>query len=131
MYHYSHITTTGNLGADATIQETNGGRAFMSFSIAHSRTVRGEDKTAWYRCVMFRPQETLEKLAPYLTKGAKILVGGQHDAFPFVNREGEERYGNAIMVDSIDFMQGRREEAEGGSTASTSESQDEDEDITW
>ena len=71
------IEAIGNLGADAEVRESNGGK-FISLRIAHSEKWEGEngdkhETTQWIDVVINNPES---KLLPYLKEGVKIFVRG-------------------------------------------------------
>lgn len=71
------IIVTGNLGADAIVQNYQGNQ-FVAFRIAATEKFNNngtlESRTTWYDCTWNR---TDSKLLPYLKKGQKLLVIGR------------------------------------------------------
>lgn len=68
-----HATVIGNLGRDAEVRMTTGGKAVCNFTIA----ARGRDKNAeatWVRCALWGARG--EKVSSYLKKGGRVAVSG-------------------------------------------------------
>lgn len=70
----NHSTFAGRIGSDAVTRQTKSGDSVTSFSVAVDQRKGGEKSTLWVDCSMWR--ERGEKLAPYLTKGTSVVVGG-------------------------------------------------------
>jgi single-strand DNA-binding protein len=70
------LTIAGNIGKDATLRRTQGGKDVASFSVAVSK---GRDQeTIWFDCSVWG--ERGAKLVQYLTKGTKVCVQGEVSA---------------------------------------------------
>lgn len=65
-------TVAGNVGKQAEVKTSAKGKPWITFSIASNRMVDGEKVTTWIG--VSGPQE---KVAPYLTKGASVVVVGE------------------------------------------------------
>lgn len=66
------ITLVGNLGRDAESKSV-GDKSVVSFSIATSRTVKGEKKTDWHNCQSWNCPDGLIQ---YLVRGSTVAVRG-------------------------------------------------------
>jgi len=62
------------IGKDAVTRFTQGGKAVTGFSAAFDNGWGDKKQTVWLDCSLWG--ERGEKLAPYLTKGAQIVVEG-------------------------------------------------------
>ena len=67
-------TVCGNLGKDAELKMTPGGKAVCNFSVATEARVGREKVTTWVRCAMWGVRA--EKVAKFLTKGTKVAAMG-------------------------------------------------------
>jgi single-strand DNA-binding protein len=80
----------GNLGKDAELRTTSGGKVVCGFSVAST----GRDKaTTWVRCSVWGARG--EKLSGYLTKGTKVAVSGtlstrEHDGKTYLELDVAE-----------------------------------------
>jgi single-strand DNA-binding protein len=64
---------TGNLGGDAVIRTTPGGKTVCGFTVA-SRGRTPNDAPTWVRCSLWGARG--EKIATYLKKGGRVAVSG-------------------------------------------------------
>ena len=71
---------TGRLGKDAEIRTTRDGKPWAAFPVAVDTDVDSEAGTAWVRVALFG--DTVDALAPRLTKAAQVYVGGPVDPAP-------------------------------------------------
>jgi len=104
------ISVDGNLGQDADLKYTPNGDPVLSFSVACETGYDRETKkprTAWYRCSWFGKRA--ESIAPYLLKGSKVSVHGEHDPREWKDNEGGTRFSNDIRVDRVTLMGGKPE----------------------
>jgi single-strand DNA-binding protein len=101
----------GNLGNDAVKKETESGKPFISFSVAHTEkfTSNGEpkQKTTWVNCTWWT-----EKLGvlPYLKKGATVYVEGQPEARAWVKDDNAVAQ-LTLRVGSLQLVGGRADNA--------------------
>ena len=69
------MQVVGNLGKDAEQRFTGAGMSVVSFSVADSVYVKGEEITQWVNCTIFG--ERGEKLVNSLKKGSSVFVSGE------------------------------------------------------
>lgn len=95
---------TGRVVADATIRKTKTDRELTGFRVAVNRTYSqdGERKqqTTFIDCAYWRST----KVAPYLTKGALVMLTGWMTANAWVSRDGEPMAGLNLNVGEIQFL---------------------------
>lgn len=65
-------TIAGNVGKAAEVKQGASGKPYITFSVASNRGKGDEKLTTWVS--VSGPQE---KVAPYLTKGASVVVVGE------------------------------------------------------
>jgi single-strand DNA-binding protein len=100
---YNNVTLVGNLGRDAETKYTQSGMAVSNFSVATTRSWKdkqsGEFKneTTWTNCVMWGN----EKLAPMLTKGAKVFVNGRLQTSSYDDKDGKKVYKTEVVTDNV------------------------------
>lgn len=68
-----HATVIGHLGRDAESKVTPGGKSVCNFNIG-ANNPRDKTATTWVRCALWGARG--EKLASYLTKGARVAAVG-------------------------------------------------------
>jgi len=93
----------GNLGKNAEVRQTKGGKSVMNFSIATTEKWDGGEHTEWSRCVMWG--DHVAKLAPYLTKGTRILVEGSLRTSKWTDKDNNDRETKEINVSNIEFCE--------------------------
>lgn len=90
------VTAIGNLGKDAEVKNF-GENNVVTFSIASTKKVKGENVTTWLNCQKWNA----EKLAQYLTKGTKVAVIGDMEV-----REHDGKFYTQVNVNEIEFVGG-------------------------
>lgn len=79
---YNHVGITGNITRDPELRTTQSGWSVLSFTLAvndrkkNASTGQWEDYTNFIPCFISGNERPLA-LAPYLTKGTKVTVGGK------------------------------------------------------
>jgi len=68
-----HATVIGNLGKNAELRHTQGGKSVLNFSVA-SRGRSKEDPPTWVRGALWGARG--EKVSQYLTKGTRVAISG-------------------------------------------------------
>ena len=105
---------SGNLTRDADLRSTQGGMAIMGFGVAvndrrkNQQTGEWEDYPNFVDCTMFGTRA--EKLQPYMTKGTKVAVEGKL-RYSSWEQEGQRRSKLEVIVDEIEFMSSRQQDA--------------------
>jgi single-strand DNA-binding protein len=98
------IIVTGHIGKDAEIiTPNNGGKDFMTFSIAETerwKNAAGEkqERTQWWKI-----NSNQVGLAPYLKKGTHMEVMGRVEQGVYKGSDGEPRNGDSIRATGIGF----------------------------
>lgn len=107
----------GNLGGDPEIRYTQSGAAVANFQVAvaerwkNKQTGQNEERTEWVRCVAFN--RLAEVCGEYLRKGGKVFVQGQLRTRKWQDQSGADRYTSEIILDKMEMLGGRGEEAAG------------------
>ena len=95
------IMINGNLTKDIEVSVNKNDVLVGSFTIANNTKVGQEERTSFINCVIFG--DRVEKLAPYLLKGAKVLVDGRLEVNTVKNNELYNTYVN-IYVDGLEIL---------------------------
>lgn len=78
------VIITGNIGKNAEVIQTRDGRGVLTFSVAVNE---GKDEMpTWYDVFV---NGNYDKIAPYLVKGARVLVRGRLRAGMWTNQQGK------------------------------------------
>jgi single-strand DNA-binding protein len=93
---------TGRLGKDAEIRTTRAGKPWAAFPVVVDTDVDSEAGTAWVRVALFG--DTVEGLAPRLTKGAEIYCEGRLTLRPWTDADGKSRAGLSLAASLVQPM---------------------------
>ncbi len=97
----------GNVGRDPEMRYTPNGSAVTSFSLAVNRyyTPPGgerQEETEWFRVIAWnRLAETCNN---YVTRGMKIYVEGRLRSDSWVGQDGQTRFTNEIIANTVRFL---------------------------
>lgn len=110
----NRVNITGNLTRDPELRATAGGTQVLSFGVAvndrrrNAQTGEWEDYPNFVDCTMFGTRA--EKLQPYMTKGTKVAIEGKL-RYSSWEHEGQRRSKLEVIVDEIEFMSSRQQDA--------------------
>ena len=91
----------GNLTKDIDVKTTSNGALVGEFTVANNERVGENEVTTFIKCVMFG--ERVEKICPYLLKGAKVLVDGRLEVKTVVNEQLYNTY-VSLYVNELDIL---------------------------
>lgn len=104
----NRVNISGNLTRDPELRQTPGGMAILKLGVAvndrtkNQQTGQWEDRPNFVDCVMFGTRA--EKMAQYLSKGAKVAVEGKLRYSQWQAQDGSKRSKLEVTVDEIEFM---------------------------
>lgn len=99
----------GRLTGDPVLRFTKSQKPVASFQIAVNREF--SDGTDFFRCVAWNDLgETMKK---YLAKGSEILVSGSLRNNNYTDKDGNNREGVEIVVNTFDFCGAKRNSSPG------------------
>jgi len=102
------------IGNDPTVRYTTGGDAVLDLSLAYNHGKKQEDgkkPTQWVNATLWGPRA--EKMAQYLSKGSQVFVScSDVHVNTFEKKDGTPGYSLKARIDTIDFVQGGKPEAE-------------------
>ena len=113
----NRVVISGNLTRDAELRTTQSGMSILDFGVAvndrrkNQRTGEWEDCPNFVDCTVFGTRA--EKLQPYLTKGSKVALEGKL-RYSSWERGGQRRSKLGVIVDDLEFMSSRRDDAGSG-----------------
>lgn len=105
------VCLSGNLVRDAQVRSTASGSAVCNFTVAvndrqrNRQTGEWEDRADFVDCVLFGTRA--DKLAQYLTKGAKAFISGKL-RYSSWEKDGQRRSKLEVVVDEIEFSSRER-----------------------
>ena len=119
---FNKVILMGNLTRDPETRQTPSGQSVTNFSLAVSRSWKGQDgntqeQVSFFDCVAWG--KTGEIIAQYIQKGRPILVSGRLDQRSW-EQDGNKRSKVEVIVEDFNFVGGGA--GDGGSSASSSSS---------
>jgi single-strand DNA-binding protein len=116
----NRVVLTGNLTRDPEVRATGGGLSVCKLGIAvntRRKTSEGnwEEKPNYFRVTVFGKQA--ENCAQYLKKGRPVAIDGRLEWSTW-ETEGQKRESIDIIADSVQFLGGRDDTANGNGYSS-------------
>ena len=99
------ITILGRIGRDPEMRTTASGTQILSFPVADSKKVQGNEKTTWYECSIFGARA--QALQQYIRKGEQITVSGSHELQTWDKDDGSKGFKCAVMVNDVGLIGGQ------------------------
>lgn len=107
---FNKVILMGNLTRDVEVRTTPSGQNVARFSLAVSRSWRGQDgqqqdQTSFINCVAWG--KAGEIIAQYVSKGSPLLVSGRLDQRSWDDKEsGQKRSAVEVIVEDFNFIGG-------------------------
>lgn len=106
---FNKVILMGNLTRDVEMRTTSGGQSVANFSLAISRSWRGQDgqqqeQTSFINCVAWG--KVGEIIQQYVKKGNPLLVSGRLDQRSYEDRDGNKRQAVEVVVEDFNFVGG-------------------------
>lgn len=113
MSNYNRIVLMGRLTRDPELRHTQGGTAVANIGMAVNRkwSQNGEPKESVCYVDLKAWGKTAELLNQYLEKGDPLHVEGRLESESW-EKDGEKRSKLVVVIDSFQFIGGKREDAE-------------------
>lgn len=121
---FNKVILMGNLTRDPETRQTPSGQSVTNFSLAISRTWKGQDGSnqeavSFIDCVAWG--RTGEVIAQYIQKGRPILVSGRLDQRSW-EQDGNKRSKVEVIVEDFNFVGGGAGDGAGASSGASSSS---------
>jgi single-strand DNA-binding protein len=108
---YQNLTIVGNVGRDAELKYTQGGVAVLKFSVAVNKMVKvGDEKrqtTTWFNVTLWRDRG--EALAAYVKAGMQVLVTGEVQVSPYIDKSGKPNASMELTADDVKLLTSKQE----------------------
>ena len=107
------VIIIGRNTKDIELKQTTAGTSAVEFSIAVKRNFKsanGEYESDFVNCVAFK--NTAELISRYVNKGDMVCVVGRIQTRSYTNKEGRKIYVTEIVVEEVEFLQSKKQEAE-------------------
>lgn len=104
------VILIGNLGADPTVKDWNGGK-IVNFSVATSEvwknkeTGQPEEKVEWHKVVAYN--KLADICASYLKKGSKVFIEGKMQTRKWKDKQGIEKDTFEIIASTMQMLDGK------------------------
>lgn len=110
---FNKVILMGNLTRDVEVRTTASGQSVANFSLAISRSWRGQDgqqqdQTSFINCVAWGKVGDI--IAQYVHKGSPLLVSGRLDQRSYQDKDGNKRSAVEVVVEDFNFVGGGRSE---------------------
>lgn len=129
---FNKVILMGNLTRDVEVRTTASGQSVANFSLAISRSWRGQDgqqqdQTSFINCVAWGKVGDI--IAQYVHKGSPLLVSGRLDQRSYQDKDGNKRSAVEVVVEDFNFVGSGRSDnsspsAPSGNQSTNSKSQD-------
>lgn len=114
MASYNRVILLGNLTRDPQIRNTPGGTTVASFGMAINRKWKDsggnpKEEVCFVECAAF--EKTAETIRTYCHKGDPLHVEGRLKFDQWENDEGQKRSKLTVVVERIQLMGGKKDDA--------------------
>jgi len=100
---FNQCTFIGHVGADAKLLTTGTEKTFLKFRLAVS-DISGKDEATLWLTVLVWNGERAEKLAPFVLKGALVLVSGRISLHAYTTHDGQEKTELELAAQDLQFI---------------------------
>lgn len=112
------VILLGNLGKDPVVRNLESGAKVASFSLATSRTYKGQDgkaidETEWHNVSLWGNLADLAE--KYLTKGRQVYIEGRLRTRQYEDKEGVKKYTTEIIGENMTFVGNKPDSNDAGS----------------
>lgn len=114
----NNANLVGRLTRPVDLRYTQTGIAYGSFTLAVTRKYKnkdGEREADFINCVIWK--KGAELLANYTQKGSLVGVSGPIQTRSYDNLQGQRVYVTEVLVENFDFLESRKNDADGFSNA--------------
>lgn len=109
----NQVTLVGRLTKDPELKVTTDGRSVVNVILAVNRNFRnqkGEIDADFVQCTLWN--KTAENTSLYCKKGALIGITGRIQTRSYENQEGKRTYVTEVIVESVKFLDRKKQSAE-------------------
>lgn len=122
---FNKVILMGNLTRDVEVRTTASGQSVANFSLAVSRSWRGQDgqqqdQTSFINCVAWGKVGDI--IAQYVHKGSPLLVSGRLDQRSYQDKDGNKRSAVEVVVEDFNFVSSGRSDNSSPSASSSNQS---------
>ena len=113
------VILIGRLTRDPELRYTGSNTPVATFSLAVNRPFTnqsGEREADFINCVVWR--KLAETVKNYLSQGSQVAVEGRIQTRNYDDQNGQKRYVTEVIVENIEFVGSRRDNAQGQASQS-------------
>lgn len=106
------VCLTGRITKNIELKYNQNNVAITSFNLAVTRKFKnqnGEYESDFINCIAYK--STAELLNKYVKKGDLLGIEGRIQTRNYEDKDGKRVYVTEVIVDSIDFLQSRKDES--------------------
>ena len=106
------VCLTGRITKNIELKYNQNNVAITSFTLAVTRKFKnqnGEYESDFINCIAYK--STAELLNKYVKKGDLLGIEGRIQTRNYEDKDGKRVYVTEVIVDSIDFLQSRKDES--------------------
>ena len=106
------VCLTGRITKNIELKYNQNNDAITSFNLAVTRKFKnqnGEYESDFINCIAYK--STAELLNKYVKKGDLLGIEGRIQTRNYEDKDGKRVYVTEVIVDSIDFLQSRKDES--------------------
>lgn len=106
------VCLTGRTTKDIELKYNQNNVAITSFTLAVTRKFKnqnGEYESDFINCIAYK--STAELLSKYVKKGDLLGIEGRIQTRNYEDKDGKRVYVTEVIVDSIDFLQAKKDES--------------------
>lgn len=106
------VCLTGRVTKNIELKYTQNNIAITNFTLAVTRKFKnqnGEYESDFINCIAYK--STAELLSKYVKKGDLLGIEGRIQTRNYEDKDGKRVYVTEVIVDSIDFLQSRKDES--------------------
>ncbi|ARJ21896.1 single-stranded DNA-binding protein [Bacillus sp. TH22] len=110
----NRVVLIGRLTKEPELYYTKQGVAYARICVAVNRGFRnslGEQQVDFINCVVWR--KSAENVTEYCTKGSLVGITGRIHTSNYDDEQGKRIFRTEVMIESITFLERRREGASG------------------
>ena len=111
------VCLTGRITKNIELKYNQNNVAITSFTLAVTRKFKnqnGEYESDFINCIAYK--STAELLNKYVKKGDLLGIEGRIQTRNYEDKDGKRVYVTEVIVDSIDFLQSRKDESKQDTT---------------
>lgn len=106
------VCLTGRITKNIELKYNQNNIAITSFTLAVTRKFKnqnGEYESDFINCIAYK--STAELLSKYVKKGDLLGIEGRMHTRNYEDKDGKRVYVTEVIVDSIDFLQAKKDDA--------------------